>query len=107
MEAKHTPGPWFVQDDHGKRYIETCGNDDTIAEIHRRRSKGSVYSCPEAWRNASLIAAAPDLLAALEAFERIKDIWLPAEAEEQHAEEMYVLHMARSNMLAAIAKAKA
>lgn len=64
--SKHTPGPWFVQDDHGKRWIETSGNDDTIAEIHRRRDKGSVYSCKEALANAELIAAAPDLLAALE-----------------------------------------
>lgn len=53
-----------------------------------------------------ILKAAPDLLEALEAFERIKDIWLPAEAEEQHAEEMYALHMARANMLAAIARAK-
>ena len=64
METKHTPGPWHVQDDHGRRYIETGGNDDTIAEIHRRRRKGSVYSCAEAGANASLIAAAPDLLSA-------------------------------------------
>lgn len=64
--SKHTPGPWHVQDDHGKRWIETNGNDDTIAEIHRRTSKGSVYSCKEAAANSRLIAAAPDLLVALE-----------------------------------------
>ena len=63
---KHTPGPWHIQDDHGKRWIETGGNDDTIAEIHRRKDKGSVYSCGEALANAHLIAAAPDLLDALE-----------------------------------------
>lgn len=62
---KHTPGPWHIQDDHGKRWIETSGNDDTIAEIHRRASKGSVYSCKEAEANAHLIAAAPELLADL------------------------------------------
>ncbi|MBC3375761.1 hypothetical protein HU762_17565 [Pseudomonas sp. SWRI92] len=72
METKHTPGPWYVQDDHGRRYIETEGNDDTIAEIHRRRSKGSVYSCAEAGANASLIAAAPELLEALQA---ARDLW--------------------------------
>ncbi|WP_125922959.1 hypothetical protein [Pseudomonas sp. p106] len=64
--SKHTPGPWHVQDDHGKRWIETSGNDDTIAEIHRRASKGGVYSCKEASANAQLIAAAPELLADLE-----------------------------------------
>lgn len=67
--SKHTPGPWYVQDDHGRRYIETSGNDDTIAEIHRRKSKGSVYSCEEASANASLIAAAPSMLHALENLE--------------------------------------
>lgn len=63
--SKHTPGPWYVQDDHGKRWIETEGNDDTIAEVHRRKRKGSVYSCEEAGANANLISAAPDLLEAL------------------------------------------
>ncbi|WP_457967679.1 hypothetical protein M1D68_16075 [Pseudomonas sp. R4-84] len=81
MESKHTPGPWFVQDDHGRRYIETYGNDDTIAEIHRRRNKGSVYSCAEAGANASLIIAAPDLLAALKYVteneeQRVFEAWL-------------------------------
>lgn len=66
MGTKHTPGPWYVQDDHGKRWIETEGNDDTIAEVHRRKRKGSVYSCEEAGANADLIAAAPDLLSALQ-----------------------------------------
>lgn len=71
--SKHTPGPWHVQDDHGKRWIETGGNDDTIAEIHRRASKGSVYSCNEATANAQLIAAAPELLKALERISREHD----------------------------------
>jgi hypothetical protein len=62
---KHTPRPWHVQGDHGKLWIETNGNDDTIAEVHRRAAKGSVYSCKEASANARLIAAAPDLLEAL------------------------------------------
>ncbi|MDY7534048.1 hypothetical protein RGV33_20600 [Pseudomonas sp. Bout1] len=107
METKHTPGPWYVQDDHGRRYIETDGNDDTIAEIHRRRRKGSVYSCAEAGANASLIAAAPELLASLQAFDRISDIWLPSTASEEHEGEMQALHQARNDMLAAIAKATA
>ncbi|MDO9345069.1 MAG: hypothetical protein Q7T99_16450 [Pseudomonas sp.] len=109
METKHTPGPWLIQ-------------DSTVYALNERRppvnrfhaSVDSGYdncdkriSREEVNANAKLIAAAPDLLEALEAFERIKDIWLPAEAEEQHAEEMYVLHMARNNMLAAIAKATA
>jgi len=96
--SKHTPGPWFVQDDHGKRYIDTSGNDDTIAEIHRRRSKGSVYSCPEAGCNASLIAAAPDLLEALEYALSMWGDYLPA----GNSNAMKAIKQAR----AAIARAK-
>lgn len=62
----HTPGPWRIQGDHGKLWIETNANDDTIAEVHRRKEKGSVYSCDEAMANARLIAAAPEMLEALE-----------------------------------------
>lgn len=104
METKHTPGPWYVQDDHGRRYIETEGNDDTIAEIHRRRSKGSVYSCAEAGANASLISAAPDLLAALERCE------LLLRSKRHACEDSTLCHLLDSHITqarAAIAKATA
>lgn len=92
--SAHTPGPWHIQDDHGKRWIETNGNDDTIAEIHRRRRMGSVYSCEEADANARLIAAAPDLLEALEEF--------MAHGEQAFGHDFEVMVKAR----AAIAKAR-
>ena len=57
---KHTPGPWSVDDNHGKRYIEPIYSNEPIAEICKK--KGDEYTA-----NARLIAAAPDLLEALEA----------------------------------------
>lgn len=92
--SNHTPGPWIID-----------GVEIRAVSSHESESICVMSPCfTDA--DASLIAAAPDLLEALKAFERIKDIWLPLEAEEQHAEEMYALHMAGNKMLAAIAKAK-
>ncbi len=97
--SNHTPGPWYVQDDHGKRWIETNGNDDTIAEIHRRASKGSVYSCKEAAANAHLIAAAPDLLSIAQRFLALDAQWHPDRYESEKSELM-------ADARAAIAKAQ-
>lgn len=69
MDAKHTPGPW-----------EVCGKLQYEPRIHIMKIEGRFLeigddiSCialiplnhPEAEANARLIAAAPDLLAALE-----------------------------------------
>ncbi|NWD59419.1 hypothetical protein HX878_32455 [Pseudomonas veronii] len=117
MTTKHTPGPWRIAvDSWGRTEIESDNPrdnaEDGIVYVLASSIGGRVHGesfddFSEVEANVKLIHAAPDLLAALEAFERIKDIWLPAEAEEQHAEEMYALHMARNNMLAAIAKATA
>ena len=65
-EAKHTPGPWTISDDHGQRWIETtAGNDDTIAQVFRRNNSVSAARDIEYTANAHLIAAAPELLEAL------------------------------------------
>ena len=67
-KASHTPGPWCVEDDHGERWIETAhGNDDTIAQVFRRSLKISAVRDKEFQANSNLIAAAPDMLAALKA----------------------------------------
>lgn len=77
MQDKHITGPWAVTDDHGQRWIETTsGNDDTIAQIHRRieRKDGKrvgADSDHEFQANAHLIANAPSMLATLQQIERL------------------------------------
>jgi hypothetical protein len=60
MNAKHTPGPWHL----GKEgyYFQSVRdqNEHITADVNITRSDG------EGGANARLIAAAPDLLAALE-----------------------------------------
>ena len=60
MSAKHTPGPWMVNDAKGRRWIETRG-DDAIAQVLKDDCSRETFDA-----NASLIAAAPDLLEALQ-----------------------------------------
>lgn len=57
----HTPGPWGC--DGSEIYCENL----VIASVHRPKTddEGGVMSNAEANANASLIAAAPELLAAL------------------------------------------
>lgn len=110
--SKHTPGPWALHcdgtsktltgaDHYNEPYVAVVGSDGKVV-----CDNAHYYAQQVSREDMRLIAAAPDLLDALEAFERIKDIWLPVESEEQHAEEMHTLHMARNSMLAAIARAK-
>lgn len=67
MNTKHTPAPWRAVDDSDGYRIEGNGNPSgTVAVILARRSVTGKA-------DASLIAAAPDLLAALVAVVRIAD----------------------------------
>ena len=63
-EKKHTPGPWIATRILGSWWIE----EDDLAAFFRRRiaivDDGAGIESPDA--NARLIAAAPELLAALE-----------------------------------------
>ena len=56
--------------------------------------------------DARLIAAAPDLLEACKAMERISALWLPTETSTEHRGEAMALHSARGMMLNALAKAE-
>jgi len=66
METKHTPGPWaaeFVIPQHsadGYWQIQASQKPDGALVV------ADVAECPEIDENARLIAAAPDLLAALD-----------------------------------------
>lgn len=70
-EPAHTPGPWKVQEGYLTVYTTTCpetgtGFTNAIADVHREKTcAGSIVPEEEAIANARLIAAAPEMLAAL------------------------------------------
>jgi hypothetical protein len=107
-EAKHTKGPWLM--------LPTVGGDKSIfieAGDEPGLSRGEWYRClrcevdrddcctETAEANARLIAAAPDLLAACEAFAKWFDGWCPNAT--CCAESGLPIH---EQTIAAIAKAK-
>lgn len=62
MSTKHTEGPWHVEamtDSAGRQSFAICHFADTIGEAYKADRTETTRA------NASLIAAAPDLLAAL------------------------------------------
>jgi len=62
-QAKHTPGPWHV----GVRQAEQIVYDENGWAVANATVHHGESNIPESKANARLIAAAPDLLAALEA----------------------------------------
>ncbi len=61
MTSKHTPGPWvYDMRDDGSMEVHNVDYSMFIAKRHKMNDRD------EAVANARLIAAAPDLLAALE-----------------------------------------
>ena len=63
MEAKHTPGPWTVAEHHGA--IDVMGVGSGVCRVFTDPNQNSLPTMLGARANARLIAAAPDLLAAL------------------------------------------
>jgi len=59
--TKHTPGPWAVAD---VGEVVVCATGRTLCDVYSSFGTGE----EQADADARLIAAAPDLLAALEAF---------------------------------------
>lgn len=62
MNAQHTPGPWTIE--------KTSHDTEIVAGKYHICNVGESVRCSEneAKANARLIASAPDLLAALQAF---------------------------------------
>lgn len=58
---QHTPGPWYVDHTHSGSYIRNASEGETVAVLHSE----AVRSEDQYDANASLIAAAPAMLAAL------------------------------------------
>ena len=68
--SKHTPGPWRVVEDRVPSSLEVYAGKTAIAECWRRADVETEIA------NARLIAAAPDLLEALEFVIRgVPDTW--------------------------------
>lgn len=100
MEKKYTQGRWYLQE-YTDAYtnIIRCDSGNGfegiyIANLHGQGGKNR--------ENAKLIAAAPDMLEALEGVLRIKDLYLPAGPfREEHEGEAEAL----SKMINAIEQA--
>ena len=98
--SDHTPGPWFFDDGEGGRYFPhvVLGGRDPKSGIYitintcNGRNGGPIEECIA---NARLIAAAPDLLAALKSVLH----WVPEKVAT-------ISHPAYEAARAAIAKAE-
>lgn len=59
MKPKHTPGPWWMAAHDETRFAVGCGNDE-LAVLNKRQ-------------DAALLAAAPEMLEALELVLKMQD----------------------------------
>lgn len=86
----HTPGPWAMGDsDLPVSSLAVCGLPDgrrhgTIVRFAQPRPDGMSFD--ESYCNARLIAAAPDLLAALQA---VADYWAGGDVPEEIDAQMH------------------
>ncbi len=69
-QTKHTPGPWYIDETFGL----IMWQDKEVAAIHAARNG-------DAKGNAALIAAAPEMLEALEACQRAIGAGIDADPE--------------------------
>lgn len=105
---KHTPGPWRLSNtisayECKRRKIvaseESAESGTGICEVY-----GIEDECNVA--NARLIAAAPEMLEALQSAMRIKDLWLPiGDVSDEHAEELKALSLMAMKFESVIKKA--
>ena len=92
----HTPGPWKTVLSASTRAVTTANEAPKQATICRLFSECVAFEPGEFEANASLIAAAPDLLAALVEM---------LEASERPVDERWLSNV-RSHAIAAISKAE-
>lgn len=108
--SKHTPGPWAK---YGSIIRDVCGGEDQIANVNVTDDEGQA--------NAKLIAAAPDLLEALEGLldnekQSSFEYWISINSPSGDVESVYSQWMESSeyhefldlysNEIAAVAKAR-
>jgi hypothetical protein len=94
----HTPGPWAVRNVH-QSWVEIQGPEDADGSC---QIIGSAMMCPEKEANATLMAAAPDMLAMLEFVLARLDL----EAREKGEGATFLLAAMRNDIRATIARAK-
>lgn len=88
--SEHTPGPWRVDPEHWGDVQDANGHE--ICAVFDENDQGEQWkiggtitaTTREGWANARLIAAAPDLLAALEAIMNAR--WRPEGMSEENAD---------------------
>ncbi len=98
---EHTPGKWYAKPKNGYYQVIEGGDPDC-----RCCTSDLMIAAEVTEKDARLIAAAPDLLEACKAMERISDLWLPTEASIEHRGEAIALHSARVKILNAIETAE-
>ena len=123
MEFKGTKGEWRVKHDtthiecnneiisiggYLREYDDTQLDGDSWLAMRQRTTKDRQDILDEQLANAKLIAAAPELLKALQAVLIVKDLWLPpndVEVEECYKGEVATLNSLRNKIEQAINKA--
>lgn len=73
MNAKHTPGPWIVGHDRKNPIVEAAALEDADGIWVNGGYIIGRFAGADARENAALVAAAPDLLAALQDVVRASD----------------------------------
>ena len=74
MKTQHTSGPWIVNHGNGMHHV-TDANNTVIAEVYHNTPT------PQPYHNTRLIAAAPELLEALQSFTEAVDFIIANERE--------------------------
>ena len=109
--TKHTPGPWKIFQGWGadkSRPIIVDSVPDVDGKFVGNCICYAASTNPDMEANTSLIAAAPDMLAAIQGAMRIVSLWNGREVPEdhEHYEENKALFMMQEKFLEVIAKAE-
>lgn len=101
----HTPGPWSKNQSRSPLYADTFwvedSNGDVIAQTYARGTDGIIDRFHNGEENARLIAAAPEMLAALQAVLRRSEFGI--DGKYIPSDEVEAIH---TQARAAIAKAR-
>ncbi len=110
MSSKHTPGPWAIEYRGGHSYNDDSPRpvicNDKLQRIAIISLWGAVNGLAvEMEANAQLIAAAPQLLEAIEGALRISNLWTLGEVDAPFEDEAKALETMKANFEAAIGAA--